>query len=112
MATLGALIDDTLADPAGLRACDVQDLLGYLAALTGTLDRLGRAGISLEALADPADTRALDLIILKAYRRGVRWTALSPARGPRMLAFLDGAIARAEGRLERARHGGPEGPGV
>lgn len=105
VAALGALVDDTLASPDGLTPADVQSLLGYLAALTGTLDRLGRAGISLEGTADLADTSALDLLILKAYRRGAARMALTPHRGTRLLALLDGRIARAQRRADRVRHG-------
>jgi hypothetical protein len=99
--TLGALVDDTLDNPEGLTTADVAALLGYLQALTGTLERLSRTGVSLDGLADPDDERTLNLIILKAYARGLDWAKGStPQRVARACSLAQAMVARSVARLE------------
>lgn len=101
--TLDALVDDTLASPDGLTASDVASLLGYLAALTGTLERLARTGVSLDGLADPDDERTLNLIILKAYGRGLGWAdGQSPQRVARARTLVHAMIERSMTALDGA----------
>ena len=85
LAALGAITDSVLDDPANLTHQDVDDLTRVLAALTGTLERLGRAGISLAGLHDPDDDSAIGAYGLECWARGARWadgrTAARIARG-------------------------------
>ena len=98
--TLGALVDDTLESPDGLTPADVAALLGYLAALTGTLERLGRSGVSLDGLADPDDERTLNLIILKAYTRALDWAGDHPQRVGRARGLARAMVRRSVTGLE------------
>ncbi|MHC4302741.1 MAG: hypothetical protein ACYS7Y_36240 [Planctomycetota bacterium] len=67
LATLETLIEETLASPDGLDRDDVADLMTYLAALTGTLDRLGRTGIQLDTVVQTDDDAQLTILILEAW---------------------------------------------
>jgi hypothetical protein len=71
LGALGVVADRMLAD--GDTSDDsVARMLQLLAGLTGTLERMSRAGIDLTALASPDDTRALAGELARAYHRGTR----------------------------------------
>ena len=78
VAALGAITDSYLSDPANLTHQDVDNLTRHLAALTGTLERLARAGIPLDGLARPGDDSAIGAYGLECWARGARWAG---ARG-------------------------------
>lgn len=65
--------------------------LQLLAGLTGTLERMQRAGIDLTALASPDDTRALHGELARAYLRGV---VASARYGPRAAHWAAWLVAR------------------
>jgi hypothetical protein len=102
LATLETLIEETLASPDGLDRDDVADLMTYLAALTGTLDRLGRTGIQLDTVVQTDDDAQLTILILEAWARGVRWAMrYPPDRGRRGARLADRRVAGLIARLDR-----------
>ena len=101
LATLESLIDETLASPGGLDREDVADLLSYLAALTGTLDRLGRTGIQLDSIVQADDARQLTILILESWARGVAWArGVSLHRSARGLVWTKDRVARLVASLD------------
>ena len=102
---LGALavITDRLLDSPEFGDNETTKALQLLAGLTGTLERMARAGIDLTALASPEDTRALAGELARAYQRGAKAARkYSPDRVER---WADRLVARhaASGPLDDAK---------
>lgn len=89
---LEARVDDLTQ--SGVSDEAIQDLMGILAALTGTLERLGRVGINLGSLdtGGQEGREQLQLLLLETAERVLTWKA--PQRG---LALVRARLARARG---------------
>lgn len=72
----------------------VSRALQLLAGLTGTLERMSRAGIDLSAVSSAEDNRALSIEIIRAYSRGMATAdRFGPRTRARMLARLRAWLA-------------------
>jgi hypothetical protein len=98
-----AIVTDRLLDAPEFGDNETTKALQLLAGLTGTLERMARAGIDLTALASPEDTRALSGELALAYQRGAKAARkYPPSRVAHWCAWL---VARhaATGPLDDAK---------